>query len=72
MTVVALTMGEPAGIGGEIALQAWHRRRPGGVPPFVVIDDADRLAALAERIGWPTPLARVDTAAAAPAAFPSA
>ena len=30
---LALTMGEPAGIGGEIALQAWLRRGA-GVPPF--------------------------------------
>ncbi len=43
---LALTMGEPAGIGGEIALKAWLRRGE-GVPPFYVIDDPARLAALA-------------------------
>ncbi len=32
-TSVALTMGEPAGIGGEIALKAWLRRGE-GLPPF--------------------------------------
>ena len=47
---LALTMGEPAGIGGEIALMAWLRRGQ-GVPPFVLLDDADRLAALAARTG---------------------
>ena len=36
-------MGEPAGIGGEIAGGAWHARRAGG-PAFLLIDDAERLA----------------------------
>jgi 4-hydroxythreonine-4-phosphate dehydrogenase len=48
---LALTMGEPAGIGGEIALKAWLRRGE-GVPPFYVIDDPGRLAALARCLGW--------------------
>ena len=48
---LALTMGEPAGIGGEIALKAWLRRDE-GVPPFFLIDDPGRLAALARRLGW--------------------
>jgi len=52
---LALTMGEPAGIGGEIALKAWLRRGD-GVPPFYLIGDPDRLAALAARLGWNVPL----------------
>lgn len=52
---LALTMGEPAGIGGEIALQAWLGRGE-GVPPFYLIDDPDRLAQLAARLGWPVPI----------------
>src|SRR5712664_150485 len=52
---LALTMGEPAGIGGEIALQAWLQRSE-GVPPFYVIDDPGRLAALAQRLGWDVPV----------------
>ena len=52
---LALTMGEPAGIGGEIALKAWLRRGE-GVPPFYVIDDPGRLAALAGRLGWSVPI----------------
>lgn len=43
---LALTMGEPAGIGGEIALLAWQRRAD-GVPPFFLIDDPERLQRLA-------------------------
>jgi len=52
---LALTMGEPAGIGGEIALKAWLRRGE-GVPPFYLIDDPGRLAALAGRLGWSVPI----------------
>ncbi len=42
---LALTMGDPAGVGGEIAIGAWHRRA--GLPPFFLIDDPDRLRASA-------------------------
>jgi 4-hydroxythreonine-4-phosphate dehydrogenase len=49
---LALTMGEPAGIGGEIALKAWLGRA-GCMPPFYLIDDPDRLVDLAARLGWP-------------------
>jgi 4-hydroxythreonine-4-phosphate dehydrogenase len=52
---LALTMGEPAGIGGEIALKAWLGRGD-GVPPFYVIDDPERLAQLATRLGWLVPI----------------
>jgi 4-hydroxythreonine-4-phosphate dehydrogenase len=55
----ALRLGAPAGIGGEIALQAWLRRAD-GVPPFYLIDDPDRLRALAARFGWGVPLQVID------------
>jgi 4-hydroxythreonine-4-phosphate dehydrogenase len=65
---LALTMGEPAGIGGEIALQAWLRRGE-GVPAFYVIDDPDRLAELATRLGWTVSVRAIDAPARAPAIF---
>ncbi len=68
---LALTMGEPAGIGGEIALKAWTRRAE-GVPPFLVVDDAARLTALAHRLEWTVPVRAVATAAEAVALFPTA
>jgi len=46
---IALTMGEPAGIGGEITLKAWQAARREG-PAFFAIDDPGRLAALAGRL----------------------
>jgi len=69
---LAVTMGEPAGIGGDIALAAWSRAREAGLPPFLVIDDADRLAALAQRVAIGVPLARVDGPEAALGVFASA
>src|SRR4030081_3902039 len=62
-------MGEPAGIGGEIALKAWLRRGE-GVPPFYLIDDPDRLTALAARVGWSVPLRVIEAPECAPALFP--
>ncbi len=52
---VAVTIGEPAGIGGEITLKAWLGRDPSG-PVFYVIDDPDRLASLAASLDWPVPV----------------
>ncbi|HYM73390.1 MAG TPA: 4-hydroxythreonine-4-phosphate dehydrogenase PdxA [Stellaceae bacterium] len=56
---LALTMGEPAGIGGEIALKAWLRRRE-GVPPFYLIDDPGRLARLARALGLNVTIDAID------------
>jgi len=71
-TPLALTMGEPAGIGGEIALLAWLRREEAGVPPFFVIDDPARLEGLAAGLGWSVRLRRIDAPEEAGAAFAEA
>jgi 4-hydroxythreonine-4-phosphate dehydrogenase len=71
MRPLALTMGEPAGIGGEIALTAWRRRRE-GIPPFVAIDDPARLAAIAAALGWEAPVRAVAGPADAMAAWDQA
>ncbi len=68
---IAVTMGEPAGIGGEIALKAWVSRRD-ETPPFFVIDDAARLEALADYFGISCPVTVVDTTDAVINAFESA
>src|ERR1039458_9208333 len=46
MLPLALTMGDPAGIGGELTLRAWQARRH-GVGCFVALDDPERLRQLA-------------------------
>jgi 4-hydroxythreonine-4-phosphate dehydrogenase len=56
---LALTAGEPAGIGGEITLKAWLARNDAGIAPFFAIDDPARLEALAARIGLRVPVAAV-------------
>jgi 4-hydroxythreonine-4-phosphate dehydrogenase len=53
-------MGEPAGIGGELALMAWRDRVPRAVPPFFLIDDPRRLSRLAAHLGLEAPLAELD------------
>ncbi|KAA0583193.1 4-hydroxythreonine-4-phosphate dehydrogenase PdxA [Azospirillum sp. B21] len=56
---LALTMGEPAGVGGDITLKAWAARHEAAVPPFVVLDDPDRLSALAAKLGMAVPVREV-------------
>ena len=40
---LALSLGDPAGIGPEIVVKAWHELRRGG-PPFLVVGDLQALA----------------------------
>lgn len=56
---LALTMGEPAGIGGEIALKAWLERTRRGLPDFFLIDDPKRLAVLAKSLEWQVPIREI-------------
>src|SRR6185369_1047408 len=56
---LALTMGEPAGIGGELSLRAWLARHNDG-PAFFVLDDARRLSALARRFHLDVPVQAID------------
>ena len=69
---LAVTMGEPAGIGGEIVLKAWAERRTTGVPPFVVLDDPQRLIRLAAVIGLDVPVRAVAGPEEAGAVFDAA
>jgi 4-hydroxythreonine-4-phosphate dehydrogenase len=68
---LVLTMGEPAGIGGEIALRAWLARHGSG-PTFFLLDDSRRLAALAQRFGLKVPVRAIERAADAAKVFATA
>ncbi len=68
---LALTMGEPAGIGAEIALKAWMKRG-GETPVFVLLDDPARLETLSRRLGWKSPVRAVDSPAEAVDVFSTA
>ncbi|BCJ90853.1 4-hydroxythreonine-4-phosphate dehydrogenase 2 [Terrihabitans soli] len=56
MNPLALTMGEPAGIGPELALLAWMRRTAFDLPPFFVLADPDHLAHLAKNLDYAVPI----------------
>ena len=68
MRALALTIGEPAGIGCDIALAAWTMRREHNLPAFYLIADPDHVAARAQQIGIAVPLEAV-TPEQAPARF---
>ncbi len=62
---LALTIGEPAGIGPDITLTAYMRRAELDLPPFYVIADPHCLAARAARLGLDVPIETVAPTAAA-------
>jgi 4-hydroxythreonine-4-phosphate dehydrogenase len=68
---LALTLGEPAGIGPDITFSAWRRRAELTLPPFYILADADFLRRRAARMAPDIPIAVVEPAMAA-AAFSSA
>jgi 4-hydroxythreonine-4-phosphate dehydrogenase len=61
---LAMTMGDPSGIGPELALAAWRARGPGDAPFFVLAPPA-HLAETATRIGFETPIVETEPDGAA-------
>ena len=64
MKPLALTMGDPAGIGGELTLRAWMALRGSG-PAFIALDDPVRLERLAAAMRLSVPVRVVAPANAA-------
>jgi 4-hydroxythreonine-4-phosphate dehydrogenase len=64
---LALTLGEPAGIGPDLTLAVWHRRRELGAPPFYVVGDPEFLTARAHAFGLDVPVKSVTPRQAADA-----
>ena len=54
---LAVSMGDPAGIGPDIILMAWARRVASGVPPFAVCGDTATLVDRASALGISVPVA---------------
>ncbi len=71
MKPLALTLGEPAGIGPDLALAVWDRRADLQLPPFYVVGDTEFLRRRANSLGLDIPIATVAPHAAA-AVFRSA
>ena len=56
---LALTSGEPAGIGPEITIKAWLRRNELTLPAFYLLGDRDLLTRRATALGLKVPLADI-------------
>jgi len=70
---LALTLGEPAGIGPDVTLAAWQRRATLELPPFYLLADPDFIAERAELLGLKIPLRVIkaeDTAGTFASALP--
>jgi len=61
---LALTLGEPAGIGPDLTLAVWHRRAELALPAFYLAADADYIRRRAALLGLDVPLAVVEPGAA--------
>ena len=70
MLPLALTIGEPAGIGPEIALLAWQAAKPKHLAPFVLIGDHQIMALASAQMG--IPIAAVSNSATALEQFETA
>jgi 4-hydroxythreonine-4-phosphate dehydrogenase len=64
---LALTLGEPAGIGPDITLKAWQRRNELRLPPFYLLGDPAFVARRAQLLGLDIPIVEVRPDAAATA-----
>ena len=59
MQPLALTLGEPAGIGPDLALAIWRRRAELDIPPFYIVADANFLGRRAAQLGLRVPMENV-------------
>src|SRR5215212_2997948 len=63
-TILAVSLGDPAGIGPEVIAKCWDNRAALGLPPFVAIGDGNSLAAV-----WDGPITVVDDPSEVDSAF---
>jgi 4-hydroxythreonine-4-phosphate dehydrogenase len=61
---LAVSLGDPAGIGPEVVGKCWDHRHRFGLPPFVAIGDPRALASV-----WDGPIATIDDPVEADSAF---
>ena len=64
LSPLAISLGDPAGIGPEVIAKCWDHRQEFGLPPFVAIGDGRSIAAV-----WDGPIEVVDDPGQADAAF---
>lgn len=56
---LAVSLGDPAGVGPEIICKAWMRRDEERLPPFFVVDGAEILEQAAAHLGLDCPVVRL-------------
>src|SRR5262245_21080303 len=66
---LAVTMGDPAGVGPDITLAGWQQRAALELPAFAVVGDADVLARRAQQLGMAVPIQAISELAEARALF---
>lgn len=66
--LIAVTMGEPAGIGGEVTLRAWAARSS-NTPSFFVVGDTTQLQDVATRFRIDCPVQAIDSPSKAAEVF---
>ncbi len=64
---LALTLGEPAGIGPDITLAAWRRRVECALAPFYLLADPELIIRRSKQLAEDVPICVVEPAAAAAA-----
>ena len=69
---LAISLGDPAGIGPELICEAWVQRETAGLPPFFVMGGAGLLADAARTRGLALPVAPIHTPEAAGNCFAEA
>jgi 4-hydroxythreonine-4-phosphate dehydrogenase len=57
---LAVSIGDPSGIGPEIAIAAWQNRQGNATPPFYLLADPAVVAARAQMLGIDIPLAETE------------
>jgi 4-hydroxythreonine-4-phosphate dehydrogenase len=72
VTPITVSMGDPAGIGLDIALMSWRERSRHGLPPFVLYGDPDVLAERARALGLAVPIDTIAGLAGAASVFADA
>ncbi|MEQ9640526.1 MAG: 4-hydroxythreonine-4-phosphate dehydrogenase PdxA [Alphaproteobacteria bacterium] len=66
---LAITMGEPAGIGLEVTLKAWKRRQRLDLPAFFLMNDPARVAETARLLDIDAKISEIDSPARALSRF---
>jgi 4-hydroxythreonine-4-phosphate dehydrogenase len=69
---IAVTLGDPAGIGPDITLESWRLREARALHPFAVYGDVDAVRDRARALGLDVPVAAIADIGEAVALFPRA